>query len=98
MPGNAPTRPDTADQQQIARKKQFESDHPHVAIGQYGPDFWQAEIPPGSVPGEHMATFTTGTSLAELMDKLDALFSDSGQPPASGVGDASDEEPQLPGR
>ena len=97
MPGNAPTRPDTADQE-IARKEQFENDHPQVVIGQYGADFWQAEIPPGSVPGEHMVTFTTGTSLGELMDKLDALFSDSSQPPAPGVRDAPGEESQLPGR
>lgn len=98
MPGNAPTQPDTADQQQIARKEQFENDHPQVAIGQYGPDFWQAEIPPGSVPGEHMATFTTGTSLGELMDKLDTLFSDSSQPPVPEVGATSGGESQLPGR
>lgn len=95
MPGNAPTGPDTADQQ-VDRRERFEIDHPQVVIGRYGPGFWQAEIPPGSVPGERMVTFTTGNSLSELMDKLDVLFSDSGQHP--GCGTPPGERSQLPGR
>jgi len=60
---------------QALRLAAFRAAHPHVIIGSCGFGIWQARIPENN--GE---TVTTRYSLRELLNRLDELTGESGNP------------------
>jgi hypothetical protein len=66
-------------QDAVVRRRTFEEAHPETVILPPSADRWRAVLPAGLIPGDGTKT-TIGTwDLADLMDRLDAIYSNTSE-------------------
>jgi hypothetical protein len=58
----------------VARKQQFEQNHPEAVILPPAAGRWRAVVPPGLFPGDGTRTTLGSWDLTSLMDQLDAIY------------------------
>jgi hypothetical protein len=63
----------------VVRRRRFEEAHPEAVILPPCAGRWRAVIPAGLIPGDGTRTTLGAWDLAELMDQLDTIYSDSSQ-------------------
>jgi hypothetical protein len=63
----------------VVRRRRFEEAHPEAVILPPCAGRWRAVIPAGLIPGDSTRTTLGAWDLAELMDQLDMVYSDSSQ-------------------
>lgn len=76
MPSHGTASPAPGHVSAATRLARFSEQHPDVIIARHG-TFWDAEVPPWTIPGEGGVIWKQAYDLDGLLDKLDALFSDT---------------------
>jgi hypothetical protein len=63
----------------VLRRQRFELAHPDAVILAPSAGRWRAIVPPGLIPGDGTRTTLGAWNLGDLMDQLDAIYTDSGR-------------------
>jgi hypothetical protein len=61
----------------VVRRQRFELAHPQAVILPPSAGRWRAIVSPGLMPGDVTRTTLGAWDLGDLMDQLDAIYSDS---------------------
>jgi len=60
----------------VVRRRRFEEAHPEAVILPPCAGRWRAVVPPGLIPGDGTRTTLGAWDLGDLMNQLDAIYTD----------------------